>query len=143
MKAPGILFLVLLATSLQAAQDNLDWMAGCWETPDGRSVEAWSRNDDGLAGFSVDLGNNEVRFFEILVLGRNEAGRWVYSASPGGADATRFVEEDRTENSIRFVNPAHDFPQEISYRREDTRLVATISATGGDKQRVFRKQVCD
>jgi len=42
-----------------------------------------------------------------------------------------------------FVNPDHDYPQEIRYRRDGNRLIATISLLGGEDARSFDKQACD
>ncbi|MDX1644246.1 MAG: DUF6265 family protein [Thermoanaerobaculia bacterium] len=124
--------------------DGLEWLLGCWESADGSATEAWVRDSDGsLTGFAVVLSEGELAFFELLRIRRDEEGRWVYVAYPGGGAPTEFVADLRDRDSILFVNPEHDYPQEIAYRREGDRLFARISALGGADPRSFDKRACE
>ncbi len=151
-----ILFAVaLLVTPVPAAlaesagTDGLDWMLGCWESSDETVTEAWVRDSDGsFTGFAVALADGEIAFFELLRMRRDESRRWVYVAYPAGGAPTEFVAEERAAeeraaDSVLFVNPTHDYPQEIAYRRDGDLLLARISALGGKEPRSFDKRACD
>ncbi len=125
--------------------NELDWLVGCWVNAQGNSMEVWARVDDNsLSGFSATASESRIGFYEVLQLRKNGHGKWVYTASPGGAPAVAFTELSQTDGeAILFANPAHDFPQEISYQRAGDKLFASISATGGEQPRHFHKQSCN
>ncbi len=121
-----------------------EWLEGCWSTPDKRSQEVWViDSEQSLAGFAVSLSNNAVGFYEVLTIKQNESGSWVYVAHPSGQASTAFVATEIGESSVLFVNPDHDYPQEIRYRREGKQLLASISLLGGNNSRSFDKLACE
>jgi len=120
------------------------WLTGCWVTPDKSAQEVWVIDDErSLSGFAVTLANNAVRFHEILRIQQDDEGAWTYTAHPSGQVSTSFKAAEVGASSALFVNPDHDYPQEIRYRRDGNRLMATISLLGGDEARSFDKQSCD
>ena len=46
-------------------------------------------------------------------------------------------------DEYQYVNPAHDYPQVITYKPSPGRLDAVISKTGGANPREFLKRTCD
>lgn len=121
-----------------------DWLEGCWSTPDKSAQEVWVVDSErSLSGFAVTLANNTVRFYEVLKIQQDDDGSWTYTAHPSGQVSTSFRAAEVGTSSALFVNPDHDYPQEIRYRREGSRLLATISSLGGDDPRSFAKEVCD
>lgn len=140
-----ILSTVLLLPALSAAAaQELDWLVGCWITPDGSAQEVWVAEGDGsLAGFSVSVVNGKVGFYEVLSIVRNEDGALVYTAHPVGQATASFTASAVGKNSVLFENADHDYPQQIRYTREANRLHATISLLDGSRPVSFDKVACD
>ena len=140
----ALAFIPALALAGDAEINGLRWLAGCWETPDKSAREVWVANGEhALAGFSVAIADNKVGFYEVMLIEQNEDGAWTFTAYPSGQFAASFVAVEITENSVVFVNPDHDYPQEIIYKREGIRLFATISLLGGGNPNSFDKIACE
>ena len=140
----ALLLIPVLASGGETAQDSLNWLAGCWVTADKSSQEVWvDEGDDSLIGFAVALGAEEVVFYEVLSIRRNADSVWTYSAHPSGQAPASFMAVESGQSSVVFANPNHDYPQEISYRRNGGRLSATISLRGGANAKSFDKIACE
>lgn len=117
---------------------SLAWLAGCWSgTVNGRDVEEhWMKPAGGtMFGMSRTVVGGKTVAFEFLELRQQSAGV-AYVARPSGQPQASFqwVSGDRT--SARFENPAHDFPQVITYTlRPDGSLLARIEGTSKGKPR--------
>ncbi len=132
MRVLPILVLALLVSSSgaealgaqQPASDPLQaaaWMSGCWESRRGERVitEMWMAPAGGLMlGASRTVAGTSVREFEFLRI-RAREGRLVYTAIPSGQKETDFTTAPAPSVGapLVFENPAHDFPQRITYRR--------------------------
>lgn len=140
-----ILFALLLLPAWSVADGQaLDWLVGCWTTPDGSAQEVWVAEGDGsLSGFSVSIINGKVGFYEVLRIERSEDGTLVFTAHPVGQATTSFTAAATGENSVLFENADHDYPQQIRYTREANRLQATISLLDGSRPVSFDKVACD
>jgi hypothetical protein len=140
----ALLLIPMMASSGNSAQSGLDWLSGCWVTADQSSQEVWVVDSDkSLIGFSVALSAGKVVFYEILSIKQNDDGLWTYTAHPPGQASASFIAVETSENSVVFANPDHDYPQEISYRRDASQLYATISLRGGDNPNSFDKIACE
>ena len=136
--------LPVLSLAGEPSEHPLDWLIGCWMTPDGSSQEVWVADSDGaLSGFSVSIADNSVSFYEILGIRRSKDGSLVYTAHPSGQAATSFTVAEITKNSVLFENADHDYPQQIRYERVSNRLHATISLLDGVKPARFDKVACE
>ncbi len=119
------------------------WFAGCWESPDQSAKEVWVAEPDGaLMGFGVALDQGKVKFYELLKIEVNEGGDLSYTAYPIGQAPASFHESERSDTSIVFTNPDHDYPQKIAYRREGNMLYASTAALDGRNEHTFTKQAC-
>ncbi len=130
----------------QAQETGLEWLAGCWISPDAKTQEVWvtDKLGAGLTGFSVSILDDAVRFYEVLSIKQaGPAESLVYTAYPSGQSPTSFTAEALTDSSALFVNADHDYPQEIRYEREGNELRATISLLGGREARVQTMIACD
>jgi hypothetical protein len=121
-QTPDMHTLLLLATLAQAADASaLSWMAGCWrsESP-GRTVdEVWmAPAGDGMLGMSRTVAKGKIVEHEFLQI-RVRDGRLVYIAKPSGQAEATFTATTIGANDVTFENPAHDFPQRITYRLKD------------------------
>ncbi|MDX1379936.1 MAG: DUF6265 family protein [Xanthomonadales bacterium] len=125
-----------------ASAGDLDWMLGCWETPDGSAREVWVRQSPGqLVGMAAVASEGRVVFHEVLVV-EVDGGGAHYTAHVQGQDATKFTAKTFNDGEAAFVNAAHDFPQKVHYRRDGDRLLASISLLDGGDQQSFDKQRC-
>ena len=139
-----LLALPVLSFGGEPTEAQLDWLVGCWTTPEGDAQEVWVVDSEGaLAGFSVALDNNAVRFYEVLGIRHMEDGSLVYTAHPVGQASTSFTAKEISENSVLFVNADHDYPQEIRYSRDSNHLYATISLLNGANPNYFNKISCE
>ncbi|HEY4642651.1 MAG TPA: DUF6265 family protein [Thermoanaerobaculia bacterium] len=125
--------LLLLAVSLHAA-DFPTFMTGHWRTtmPNGTVVEEhWTSPDGGLMlgmGRTVPMnGKTEFEFLRIAV----RDGKLAYLAMPFARAETPFPMTSLTANKVVFENPAHDYPQRISYWRDGEKLCARVEGKDG------------
>jgi hypothetical protein len=141
-----VAFLVIALQSAAAPQApaaaadiaSLQWLAGCWTgTMEGREVEEhWMKPAGGtMFGMSRTVAGGKTVAFEFLEL-RQQGPSLSYTARPSGQPQASFqwVSGDRT--SARFENPAHDFPQVVTYTlKSDGSLLARIEGTSRGKPR--------
>ena len=141
---PALLLLPALSLAGESGEHPLDWLIGCWMTPDGSAQEVWvADGDGGLSGFSVSVADNKVSFYETLTIRPADNGTLVYTAHPSGQASTSFTSTDLSDNSVTFVNPDHDYPQQIRYTRVPGSLQATISLLDGSRPVSFDKVACN
>ena len=143
--AVAVLFLAVAqpAAAPQAASalvdiSSLDWLAGCWTGTSGaRSVEEhWMKPAGGtMFGMSRTVAGDKTLEFEFLEL-RQQGTGVSYIARPSGQPQASFQWVSGTRTSARFENPAHDFPQVITYTvNPDGSLLARIEGTSKGKHR--------
>ena len=144
MNARSILFSVLLlASSQRVFAGDLDWLVGCWESPDKSAKEVWVKERNGdLIGFGVVLEHGEVVFYELLHISSSDDGSATYTAHPSGQQSATFTTVAVAGADVTFSNPSHDYPQEISYKRDGENLFAAISALNGENRQSFNKRRC-
>lgn len=142
----GFVVIVAVATVLSAGEPTqgkigeFGWLAGHWRSATGRTVieEGWLGPAGGtMLGVNRTVSGDRTLAFEYLRLEERDGGL-VLLASPGGRHpATTFTLVKLEEQGAVFANPDHDFPQQISYRREGDRLMAEISgADEGEKKSI-------
>jgi hypothetical protein len=113
--------------------ENASWLLGRWEnnSADGNFSEVWERSNDSVfAGYSlVIIGKDTVSSETILLEQRGSSLFYVPTVSgQNDGQAVRFQLTTQSENLLVFENPAHDFPQTITYTRiAPDSLVAKIS----------------
>lgn len=133
-----LLGLAALAMQPAAFVESLDWLEGHWRMEDTRvhnevrfTEEIWT---DGIAGAMFGIGRTvrggETQAFEFTRIVVEE-GRLVFIAQPSGAPPARFPMVSQGPREVVFANPAHDYPQRITYRRDGAILHATISLMDG------------
>ena len=120
---------------------ELGWFTGCWQSENGASREVWAQEANILLGYSVDIKDEKIRFFEHMRLIKSDEG-YGFIVSPFGGDWVTFTQEERNETSITFVNAENDYPQRIRYERAAKNLNAEISALDGSNPKLFHKVPC-
>jgi hypothetical protein len=141
---PILILISALVCSVAIAGDappslaRLSWLAGTWQfAKDGRVVtEMWMAPEGKtMLGVSRTVAGGATREYEFLLL-REEGDRITYTAKPSGQNEATFVLTSTTANEVIFENPAHDFPQRISYRlNPDGSLLAAIEGSVKGKTR--------
>ena len=141
---------VLIALGLQsaapAAAEPLAWMEGDWicyaVPPSGsgpRSFEEyWVRNRHGTLVGVGRVWNFRTRSLEHMRIAPGADGRLTFYGAPDGAAPVAFPLARRSENEVVFENPAHDFPQRVTYRHEPNSLIATVSRIDGSDAQSWR-----
>lgn len=133
-----LLALVLSPAGALAAQtastiDRAAWLAGCWESRTERRTiqEMWMAPAGGfMLGGSRTVAGGVVREFEHLHI-RAAGDTLIYTAIPARQQQTDFRAVAPSEGVVSFENPAHDFPQKITYRRiTPDSLVARVEGGG-------------
>ena len=117
------------AASVPDPLTDLAWMAGRWtgEEEGVKMEEYWTEPGGGvMVGLHRDVFPDGKVFFEFLILEARENGM-VYLAQPKGNPPTEFRLTEHGPDRAVFENPAHDFPQRITYRLDGRRLCAEIS----------------
>jgi Domain of unknown function (DUF6265) len=103
--------------------ERLRWLSGCWEQRDARSTaeEFWTTPNGGIlfgVGRTIvrrDQGDSTVSYEVTRIFERG--GKLIFAASPSGQPPAEFTEQELTDTTVVFANPAHDFPQFVRYRR--------------------------
>lgn len=117
---------------------RLPWLLGCWQTTRRSSTieEVWTARSDGsLAGRGRTMQNGAVIDSEVVTI-TARGDTLVYTANPAGQAQAIFLAPTTTDSSVTFVNPAHDFPTRVGYRRSGAMgLTAEIAgpADGGER----------
>lgn len=115
---------------------NLSWMAGHWGARvNGIEMEeVWLPPAGGvMIGMHRDVGPKSSSF-EFMRIARTKDGLVLF-AQPGGRAATPFLLAEEGRDRVVFANPAHDFPQRITYWREGAKLCARVEGPPGDSER--------
>ena len=101
-----------------ASAAELQWLAGCWEGQRGALVmeEQWQVPRAGvLLGLGRTTRGDSLVGYEFMRIHARGA-TLVLAAQPSGQVPAEFVARTVSAREVVFENPAHDFPQRISYR---------------------------
>lgn len=114
------------------------WLAGCWTAPmgGGSLTETWLGPHGGVMVGAALGGDPAKPTWEHLRLAVID-GALTLVASPAGQATTSFKATSVRADALVFENPAHDFPQRITYARAQTGLTARVEARDGDGWRGF------
>lgn len=134
-------FILLLAIFGSFAQarliDRAAFIQGCWERRAGHRVveEQWLQPRGGtMLGMSRTVrGDSLVEYEFVRLYERGE--RLIYAAQPSGQPPAEFESVEIGNGVLSFANPAHDFPQRISYRAGGDSLFARIEGTMNGRER--------
>jgi hypothetical protein len=113
------------------------WLQGCWEhiTPARSVEESWTAAKGGsMIGVGRTIREGKTVAYEMIVL-REQGDQLAYDAHPSGQAAATFLSTRISATELVFENPAHDFPQEVGYRRNGDNLLAWIRGTQNGKER--------
>lgn len=113
---------------------KMEWLAGTWEQklPYGTLTETWTKeNDSTLTGKSYFIKEAKDTIHSETIVLSQQGEDLLYIPTVKGQnndEPVTFKMTSEAENTFTFENPAHDYPQKISYKKvSDTNLTATIS----------------
>jgi hypothetical protein len=141
------LLLLALGSRATAHEDavDVDWLAGHWcGTQAGVAIEElWLARGGQLLNLSTATRDGELVSFEYARV-EARAGGVVFVAQPGGAAPVEFALVEADARRVVFANPAHDFPQQVSYWRDDAGLHAELFGAGeeGEQRIAFDYVAC-
>ncbi len=123
---------------------DAEWMIGAWSkvSEEGCAFEIWTRqNDSALAGRSFFVSGKDTTLSETIIL--MQSGKQVYLIptviGQNDGQAVRFTLTKNANQQLDFENPAHNFPQKISYRKiNNDSLCAEISGTEKGQQQAMQ-----
>ncbi len=123
-----------------APLEMLGWLQGCWAAPgsEAGSVEIWSSSAGGsLLGLARSVRDGRTVAHEFLQI-RDDGQGIAFIAQPSGQPQARFPLRLLDSTQVLFENPAHDFPQRISYQRQgrDAVLAAIEGREDGRIRRI-------
>lgn len=109
------------------------WLIGTWEnkSPDGVLTESWQKvNDSTFSATSYFIKTDDTLHSEKITLSQ-KGEILMYSATVNGQNndkAIDFGSTTETEKKLIFENPSHDYPQKITYTKEnDNTIIAEIT----------------
>ena len=147
MKKKILVFIISLVSfgSCISQQKNkieqAEWLIGTWEnkTAEGSMYESWvKQNDSVLSGKSYMLKGKDTVIFESVQLVQQQANLFYIPTvkNQNNGLPVRFSLKTISNKKMIFENPAHDFPQVISYAKTGAdSLVAQISGIEEGKER--------
>ncbi len=110
-----------------------DWLIGTWEnkSTDGVLTESWQKvNDSTFSATSYFIKTDDTLHSEKITLSQ-KGEMLMYSATVNGQNndkAVDFGSTTETEKKLIFENPSHDYPQKITYTKEnDNTIIAEIT----------------
>ncbi len=136
-----LLLCVVPTASAQPEPDaavDLAWLAGHWcGEQNGTTIEElWLARGGYLLNLSTTTRGEALVSFEYTRI-EARAGGVVFVAQPGGVPPVEFALVDSGPQRLVFENPTHDFPQRVSYWRDDEGLHAEIAGPGDEgEQRI-------
>lgn len=130
-----LLFLCMPVHAAEAVIEDLSWLSGQWVGQEGdrRMEEHYMRPAGGIIlGMSRTVRPGKGPQVEFIRIGPDADGHLAYHAHPMGQAPASFALVESAPGLAVFMNPQHDFPQKITYRRDGDSLTASIEGPGKD-----------
>src|SRR5688572_18279740 len=117
-------------------QKVFDKLVGTWKSKDGKSLEQWTKRDDGTYQSRVYIvKGTDTSWTEQADIYR-ENDNWIFENTVKGQNdgkAVKFTSIMINENTVRFTNPLHDFPTDVNYTLPDANTLNAFIIGPGNK----------
>ena len=119
--------------------EKIGWLVGKWgfTAPEGSLTETWTlQNDSTYAGETYFVIGKDTVFSEKLTVEQrgNDIHYVTLMKDQNQGKPVAFKLTSANKKELVFENPAHDYPQKITYTKSGANaLVAEISGTQNDK----------
>lgn len=116
-----------------AKLENASWILGTWQnkSPEGIATESWNQeNDSTYSGSSYFVINKDTVSSEAISLEQRGEDLFYIPIvkEQNEGKAVKFKLSSASDKELIFENPAHDFPQKITYKKmSNDSIVAEIS----------------
>ena len=152
MKRSIIFCLLIFCTTLCKAQSTstdikkLQWLTGEWNRTNakpGRSgIEKWVMNSaNEMQGSGINMRGTDTVLIEKIKIIAKDNNIYYVADVPENKGVVLFKFTKLTDNEFVCENPDHDFPKQIAYTRDGTKLKATISGNGKAIDYFFEKKL--
>ena len=129
--------------------ERVAWMTGCWklDMPGTIIEEHWMPPRGGMMlGMGRTIRHGRLVEHEFVFLNQVDDAL-AYEAHPSGQPTTTFRSSSPADTMVVFSDPAHDFPQQVGYRRmgPDSLLAWVEGAIDGRVRRIdfpYRRVGC-
>lgn len=103
---------------------------------------------DTMLGISQTVAGDKTLEFEFMRIGQEAGGEIYFIAKPSRQSETRFKLIKSSASEVVFGNPAHDFPQRVTYRLgEDGSLLGRIEGRSNGQEKavdfLMKRISCD
>ena len=132
--------------STAADFNKLQWLTGEWNRTNakpGRSgIEKWVMSSSTeLQGTGINMRGSDTALIEKIKIIVRDNNIYYAADVPGNKSIVLFKFTRITDNEFVCENPDHDFPKQIAYIRDGTKLKATISGNGKTIDYLFEKKL--
>jgi hypothetical protein len=133
------------AKEASAKFEKIQWLVGQWNRTNakpGRSgIEEWEKiSSSVLQGRGVNMKGQDTAFIEKLRIILKDNELYYVADVPENNSVVYFKCVKLTEDEFICENQAHDFPKVIAYKREGSKLKATISGSGKSIDYLFERK---
>ncbi len=122
------------------SEKSFNWLIGKWkrtnEKPEKETFEIWKKTSESeYKGIGYTMQNSDTIWQEEMLLSNTDRKWELKIKNPEEEEPVIFEITDFTTNSFIFENHDIDFPNVISYSKNDNKIYATV--TGGDTKLAF------
>ena len=117
--------------------EKLIWLSGSWVGTQGDTYteEHWIEPRGGMMLAVNRTSNGDSGKFEFLRIQQKKNGSISLLASPAGRPEIEFEMTETGNNKVVFENAKHDFPQKITYQRNENTMHVRIEAVDNGRTR--------
>lgn len=124
---------------------TIDWLLGEWNRTNvkpGRSaIETWTKTSDTeFSGLGITMKEKDTVFVEKLKIISKDGTLFYVADVPGNKQPTYFRITKISLTELVCENPEHDFPKMIAYKKEGSKVTATISGNGKSFAYLFERK---
>lgn len=152
-KMKNILFILMLLaisplTFSQAdntlMEEDFSWLTGSWErvndNPKNKTTEFWEKiSSQEWKGLGLTVQDTDTVFMEHMKISKREDDLYLNVSTPGNSEPIDFKITKHDKSSFIAENPAHDFPNKISYELTTAGIKATVSGSGKTIDFIFKR----
>ena len=118
-----------IAQTKPAKLTDLAWLAGCWQSskPDTGDLlsEQWMKPEGGMMiGMGRTVRGGKAADWEFMRIEQVGDSLTFYAKPRANKEETPFKMSRMSESEVVFEDPAHDFPQRVTYRLTKTGSLA-------------------
>jgi len=140
-----ISFSVVAQSPVLGQFKKLQWLEGEWsrtnQKPGRSGLEQWIiSSETEMRGKGITMKGKDTAFVEKLKLVVKDNHIYYVADVPENKDPVLYKLTRITDDEFTCENPDHDFPKMIVYKKDGSKLKATISGNGKAIEYLFQKR---